>query len=42
VYLRIRRDEDPYVREVAAMAISAPLPDGWSETEDQNGNNVFV
>ena len=40
-YLGVAEEEDPYVREVAQMALSAPLPDGWEEVEDDNGNVTF-
>lgn len=40
-YLRIGSGEDPYVREVAVMALSAPLPPGWEEAEDEMGNPMF-
>ena len=40
-YLRVEPTEDPYVRDVAQMAISAPLPVGWQEAEDDRGNIVF-
>lgn len=40
-YLRIGLTEDPYVREVASMALSAPLPPGWEEVEDDVGNLLF-
>jgi hypothetical protein len=40
-YLQIGSNEDPSVREVAYMALSAPLPPGWEEVEDDMGNLVF-
>ncbi|KAF5828929.1 hypothetical protein DUNSADRAFT_16821 [Dunaliella salina] len=40
-YFRIRSDEDPYVREVARMALSAPLPPGWEEAVDETGSLMF-
>lgn len=30
-YLGVDPGEDPYVREVALMAVCAPMPDGWEE-----------
>ncbi len=41
-YLGISEEEDPYVVEVAHMAINAPLPDAWTEGEDPSGNPVFT
>uniref|UniRef100_A0A383VRH9 WW domain-containing protein n=1 Tax=Tetradesmus obliquus TaxID=3088 RepID=A0A383VRH9_TETOB len=32
LYLGIKQDEDPYIWQVAQMALSAPLPPGWAET----------
>lgn len=40
-YLKIDPEEDAYVKEVAHMAISAPLPDGWEEAEDEQGGAAF-
>lgn len=40
-YLGVGREDDPYVREVAQMAVSAPVPDGWEEAEDDDGNPMF-
>lgn len=40
-YLRIGPNEDPYIRDVACMALSAPLPPGWEEMEDDMGNLLF-
>lgn len=40
-YLHIGENEDPYVREVATMALNAPMPDGWEEVEDDAGNLMF-
>lgn len=41
-YLGIGSLEDPYVKEVAQMAISAPMPEGWQEVENNKGNVVFA
>ena len=41
-YLGVGGGEDPYVVEVARMAISAPLPPGWEEGEDEAGNPLFT
>lgn len=41
-YLGIEEGEDAYVKEVARMAISAPLPPHWQEQEDAEGNVVFA
>eukprot|EP00798_Chlamydomonas_sp_ICE-L_P015868 gene15868-21996_t len=35
-YLGVGPDEDPYVREVGQMALSAPVPDGWVEVTDES------
>jgi hypothetical protein len=40
-YLKIDPSEDAYVKEVAHMAISAPLPEGWEEAEDEQGGAAF-
>ncbi|KAG2449345.1 hypothetical protein HYH02_005500 [Chlamydomonas schloesseri] len=40
-YLGVGGGEDAYVVEVARMAISAPLPPGWEEGEDDDGNPLF-
>jgi hypothetical protein len=32
LYLGIKQDEDPYIWQVAQMALCAPLPPGWTET----------
>lgn len=40
-YLGIKPEEDAYVKEVAQMAISAPLPDGWAEEDDDDGSPIF-
>lgn len=34
-YLGIKPSEGPYLQEVARMAISAPLPSGWEEVEEE-------
>lgn len=36
-YLHITPDDHAWVREVAHMALSAPMPDGWEELEDDTG-----
>ncbi len=41
-YLGVAGEEDPYVVEVARMAISAPLPPHWEEGEDEAGNPAFM
>ncbi len=41
-YLGVDPDEDPYVLEVAHMAVNAPLPEGWSEGEDNAGHPLFT
>lgn len=41
-YLEIREDDPPQVREVARMAINAPLPPGWEDVSDEaNGEAAF-
>lgn len=40
-YLGVVPGEDPYLVEVAAMAINAPLPDGWEEVDGEDGTAVF-
>ena len=34
-YFGMKPDENAYIREVARMAISAPLPPGWTEVEKE-------
>ncbi|EFJ49115.1 kinesin-like protein [Volvox carteri f. nagariensis] len=34
--------DDPYILEVARLAISAPLPAHWVEAEDDDGNPMFT
>ena len=40
-YLGIEESEDPFVLEVARMAVSAPLPPQWTEIVDR-GDNVVL
>ena len=40
-YLGIDPTEDAYVKEVAHHAISAPLPGGFEEAEDETGAPAF-
>lgn len=35
-------DADPYILEVAKFARAAPLPPGWDEKEDAEGDPLFV
>ena len=41
IYLGIEESEDPFVLEVARMAVSAPLPPQWTEIVDR-GDNVVL
>ena len=40
-FLEIQEDDCEAVQDVARLAVSAPLPDGWSEAHDENGDTVF-
>lgn len=34
-YFGIKPSESSYILEVARMAVSAPLPSGWDETDEE-------
>ncbi|CAG9460744.1 unnamed protein product [Pedinophyceae sp. YPF-701] len=40
-YMEVDPGEDPYVLEVVKMAINAPMPPGWREVTDADGETVF-
>jgi len=41
-YFEVEATEDPYILQVARFARVAPLPVGWSEEEDSEGDPLFV
>jgi len=41
-YFGILPSEDPYVREVAELALSCPLPEGWAEEVAPSGEPLYT
>ena len=40
-YFEVRSDEPNAVREVCRLAVNAPLPPGWQELQDADGDAIF-
>ena len=40
-YFEVKADEPNHVREICRMAVNAPLPPGWQEMQDADGDAQF-